>query len=156
MGVLQEHILSSHSAQEEGPLFGCGACGEVYGGDDLQAVRCFHRHTSDGPFVCPFCEKSFATYASLSSHERSHGERSHACGWCGKAFTRSSHLQRHVKCVHEGERPYTCELCGKTFARKADLHGHEKVHSKMDVQLDYGSAAEQLGVIDDELDIGLS
>ena len=42
----------------------------------------------------------------------------YVCDRCGKVFTRSDNLGRHVKRVHSEEKVFECHKCHKKFSRK--------------------------------------
>lgn len=50
---------------------------------------------------------------------------------CGKLFTRSDHLLRHVR-NHDNSVYYECDWrdCGKKFKRKDVLNKHIKIHER--------------------------
>ena len=52
------------------------------------------------------------------------------CNWlfCGKRFTRSDELQRHLR-THTGEKRFACPVCSKRFMRSDHLSKHVKTHS---------------------------
>ena len=54
----------------------------------------------------------------------------HCCDQCGKEFTRSYDLRRHVRRVHTSERPQVCSSCSKSFATADKLRRHEKIHQE--------------------------
>ena len=45
------------------------------------------------------------------------------CEYCGKTFSRSGSLQRHL-CTHTGGKPFKCEYCGKAFSQSGNLNIH--------------------------------
>jgi len=46
------------------------------------------------------------------------GKLGYVCDRCGKVFTRSDNLGRHVKRVHSEEKVFECHKCPKKFSRK--------------------------------------
>ena len=54
----------------------------------------------------------------------------HCCDQCGKEFTRSYDLRRHVRRAHTGEQPHVCSSCITGFATVDKLRRHEKVHQE--------------------------
>ena len=68
-------------------------------------------------FPCSVCNKSFHTEKILKQHMQSHStERPFVCPTCGKSFKKKwfkSHLFSHT-----GIKPFSCELCGQQFTQK--------------------------------------
>uniref|UniRef100_A0A674IK25 C2H2-type domain-containing protein n=1 Tax=Terrapene triunguis TaxID=2587831 RepID=A0A674IK25_9SAUR len=57
------------------------------------------------------------------------GDRPFVCNWlfCGKRFTRSDELQRHLQ-THTGTKKFTCPVCSRVFMRSDHLSKHMKTH----------------------------
>ena len=52
---------------------------------------------------------------------------------CGKSFTRSDELQRHLR-IHTKEKAHVCVVCAKAFGRSDHLTKHLRTHIKGKVQ----------------------
>ena len=95
----------STTGGEVPPSLECPHCSKVYTKVAQYKVH-IRRHNGVKAFVCewPGCNWRFSRSDELARHHRSHtGEKPFACTQCGKAFTRSDHLQKHIK-IHSKRR----------------------------------------------------
>lgn len=77
------------------------------------------RHTGERPFACtwPGCEWRFSRSDELARHERKHtGVKPFGCTICGKKFTRSDHLSKHVKIHLKPRKPRGGRMRGRRIS----------------------------------------
>merc|ERR1712106_519449 len=95
----------------------------------------FYHHGPEsvtGPFICPYCQRSFKREKYLRFHLNAHaGYRPYMCNICGKSYGRVSILKKHRATVHNKMNmlKYTCAHCGKCFVRKDDYKRHQVTHT---------------------------
>lgn len=74
------------------------------------------------------CEKSFYRRRELTRHEAVHtGYKPFSCGVCGKCFSRTDKLNRHVQ-THQYKsvfRNHKCEACSLNFRTEQELLKHK-------------------------------
>lgn len=101
---------------------------------------------SDTTFLCPYCDRKFASKQSLSKHiRRIHGSSSKqdnffACLFCSHAETESSDIVRHMTELHS-QQYFACLKCHARFPTTTELADH-KVRS-CDLRLPYRSKLRQ-------------
>ncbi|XP_029958845.1 zinc finger and SCAN domain-containing protein 31-like [Salarias fasciatus] len=87
-------------------------CGKTYNQQLLVHVK---THSSERPYSCRTCGKSFRRQDNLLVHFRTHtGEKPYRCKTCGKSFNQHSILLRHTR-THTREKPYSCKAFGESF-----------------------------------------
>jgi len=70
-------------------------------------------------------------------------QKVYKCSFCGKEFSRSDHLNRHIV-THTGQKQFQCDLCGKEFARKDKLKLHKSsAHNTAEEQKHFCSCGKE-------------
>ena len=93
---LRLHQRSVHSTARK---FTCLLCskGCVSKGELVTNMKC---HTGERAFICDLCSETYISNADLKAHKRKHDGTMLRCHACEKQFSRTSHLNSHVKYVH--------------------------------------------------------
>lgn len=151
---LDEHIQAVH---EKLRPYKCSRCDSVFSTNSSKKAHEL-THTDIYPFVCEFCQKSFRrsyqlkvhlelhttspellcpickrgqkNSEELADHIKSHEDKRLQCPWCGKLFTRGSHLTEHQNAVHLKLRPFKCEFCDQAFGDRKARKYHQKSHTE--------------------------
>uniref|UniRef100_UPI00358ED759 zinc finger protein 626-like n=1 Tax=Myxine glutinosa TaxID=7769 RepID=UPI00358ED759 len=101
--------------------------------EEMFAQNNFHktlkRKKGEHQYKCTNCGKSFSYSNVLKRHMRNHnGERPFKCTNCGKSFKQSSQLKKHMT-IHNEERPFKCTICGKYFNWSSSFKKHMMIHN---------------------------
>ncbi|XP_059472417.1 RB-associated KRAB zinc finger protein-like [Neocloeon triangulifer] len=125
---LKNHLSNDHPLSK----LKCEQCGLLFDTQtDLKThlKEAKHRAGSLNPFFCPTCGKSFSLSCSLRKHMRLHDSSLplFECDICQRTCSRKDYLEEHMR-THTGKKPYKCSFCGKRFVGKTGLNHHKKTH----------------------------
>ncbi|XP_020806399.1 zinc finger protein 12-like [Drosophila serrata] len=118
---------NASSSSSERP-FKCSQCQKTFIRKHQLATH-IRIHTGERPFQCEHCPKSFTQKHILKIHLHTHtGERPFKCSHCPKSFAQKSTQLAHIR-IHTGERPFACSECPRSFFQQAHLQKHFRKHS---------------------------
>ena len=120
----ERHVKYTRCVDYGDRKFPCSLCNRSFDKRDRLRIHILHVHDKYRPHQCIECGKRFSQSSSLSKHMRIHsGERPYRCPHCVKSFTASSILRTHIR-QHSGEKPFKCRHCGRAFASHAAHDSH--------------------------------
>uniref|UniRef100_UPI0037E9A053 oocyte zinc finger protein XlCOF6.1-like n=1 Tax=Semicossyphus pulcher TaxID=241346 RepID=UPI0037E9A053 len=106
----------------------CSVCNKTFRIKSI-LTRHMKMHSGEKPYSCSVCGKSFIQRSYLQTHMNSHtGQKPYTCRFCGRGFTQVGNMNAHIR-IHTGEKPHSCSDCGKSFREKADLIRHRIIHT---------------------------
>ena len=125
---LEEAPLNSYMAtvHEEKKQYKCVICRKTFGNEGILKAHISLVHKGIKViFKCPDCNGSFSTSEELNEHHTA----SHVkfqCMRCSAGFFEKSHLDLHIRSVHEIIKPFRCSTCDKSFTTSKGLLCHKK------------------------------
>nr|XP_001494080.4 PR domain zinc finger protein 14 isoform X2 [Equus caballus] len=127
-----KHLKYTACVDKGDRKFPCSLCKRSFEKRDRLRIHILHVHEKHRPHKCSTCGKCFSQSSSLNKHMRVHsGDRPYHCVYCTKKFTASSILRTHIR-QHSGEKPFKCKFCGKSFASHAAHDSHVRRSHKDD------------------------
>lgn len=91
-----------------------------------------HSTTTVRNFACEFCAKQFTTLRQLKNHQVYHKEPRYQCQMgCDKRFYKFALLDGHHK-THLKQKDYACPACDQKYFLKSHLNRHiRSIHEKI-------------------------
>lgn len=129
------HFHHSHSADRDiSSVYRCGECDAVYESSlELNTHKAAHHPRQPRPHKCERCSMCFSQRSHLNQHVRTVHDKHKPfqCEKCDKSFGKRFDLTSHCDAVHGNERPHACRHCRKAFAKRSNLTRHvEKLHPR--------------------------
>lgn len=131
--IAKTDLKSKKVANTRRTLFSCDICSKSFHSKALKTkhTKAVHKGQEKHEHICYVCNKRFPKSETLRNHYLANHRpaKTLSCKNCGKVFTRSYNLNRHLK-IHTGEKQYSCETCGKKFTRSDTWRDHLRIHHK--------------------------
>ncbi|XP_055993598.1 zinc finger protein 646 [Sorex fumeus] len=89
---------------------------------------CQTEASTERPFTCEVCGRSYKHAGSLINHRQSHQTGHFGCQACSKGFSNLMSLKNHRR-IHADPRRFRCGECGKAFRLRKQLASHQRVHT---------------------------
>ena len=88
-----------------------------------------HTHSGEKNYARKECGKGFSVSGYLEKHMLTHsGEKPFICKECGAGFSMNTRLKRHML-THSAEKPFICKECGSAFLTANNLKTHMRTHT---------------------------
>ncbi|KAM3592659.1 uncharacterized protein V6R79_023010 [Siganus canaliculatus] len=128
-GALKKHQRSKHG--HELFRHPCPYCGKMVSASTMARHKLIHTGERPFKCTAPECDKFFRSNVEVRNHFLRHhtSDRPYKCDVCGKSFPKMCFLTAHAK-VHSGQKPFVCHICGKRFPRRYSMLRHEKLLHK--------------------------
>ena len=158
--------LTNHMAEHDLKKYKCHACGKLFADHGHLAAHMVEqtmRSTKNGCnhpdsdackdflekknlefYHCYLCGRAFRRTSYLQRHMLTHsGPSPYKCLECKRSFTQKSRLSTHLlsSC---GKRRYQCEKCQKCFYQKHNLMKHYLVHASQDTAAKMAEESEHV------------
>jgi len=111
----------------------CHICSKPFTSKQTLNMHVNYVHSTDRPFSCTMCTKSYKIKSELTQHEMTHSDHyNYSCETCGKQFRGKVNLRMHMKThLSDDEKKHVCSMCGHRFARLQHLRNHLTTHSSV-------------------------
>ncbi|XP_035712969.1 gastrula zinc finger protein XlCGF57.1-like [Folsomia candida] len=131
---LRQHIKTAHCATPRLRIpCRFEACGKSFMTKASLRTHFKTEHEANSVrFACPICGKKFKLQGALTQHLGTHTtEKPFKCGTCGRSFVTMSVLRLHHQAIHldnSARIRFTCPECPWTFLSKSGIHCHTKYY----------------------------
>lgn len=119
---------STSGGSQSGRKFNCEYCRKQFTDQSNLQRHIRHQHSHQGrSHTCMLCHKSFATASGLKQHSHIHSSnKPFRCEKCFKSYTQFSNLCRHKRMQQQCKQQLKCDFCDQVFNSNNNKAKHQR------------------------------
>lgn len=107
----------------------CDFCNETFSNPANVKRHILTVHQGERPSKCKISLKSYTSQTHLNEHMKTiHDKVRYFCKICCEPFAVKNYFKKHIETVHKGVKAFSCKFCDKSYSVSNNLKNHINVH----------------------------